>query len=117
MVETTSKEERINFLTSEYDLTTNAAKTLILTEMGYTSSKIARLLDVNESTAEKYFTELESEIGQHVTETVPKSQRYNTFPSDERSVEVIGQDLDQIFPVNKGVALEDISTKNISIEV
>ena len=115
MVEITTTEERIDFLTSEYDLTTNAAKALILSEMGYSSSGVAGLLGVNESTAKKYFSQLESEIGEYVTESVPKSQRYNTFPSNKRSVEVTNQNLDRIFPLNKGVALKDIPAKCMTI--
>jgi len=119
MVEITTNKERIMFLTENYDLTKNAAKALILTEMGITHSGIASLLSVNKSTAKRYLNDLESEIGPHVTETVPKSVKYPTFPdSIPKSdisysgdvVELTPQFDDRDVPHNKGIKLSEIDS-------
>lgn len=116
MVEIASNMERVEFVSDEYNVSTNCAKALLLTEMGITHSGIASLLSVNNSTAQGYLNELENKIGKGVTETVPKSRRYNTFPNDDRSVTVTDQDLENIFPVNKGVELSEIDPEVMSLK-
>ena len=75
-------EDRIDYLTTHYDLSTRNAKALIVAEMGYSHSAIARVLDVTEGTAKKYLRRLEDRIGEGVTESLPKSGRFKTFPQD-----------------------------------
>lgn len=75
-------QERIDFLTTEYGFNTNTAKALILAELGYSHSGIASKLDVTSGTAKKYLRRLEEQIGEGVTESLPKSHRFKTFPDD-----------------------------------
>jgi|APHM01.1.fsa_nt_gi hypothetical protein len=77
-----SKEERVEFLQENYDLTRKNALALYLAEFGYSTSGIAHHLDVTQGTAKKYLRRLENRIGEGVTETLPKSRRHATFPND-----------------------------------
>lgn len=87
-MEATSTEERVEWLTENYDLSTNNAKALILSELGYSHSGISSKLDVNKSTARSYLRNLEEQIGQGVTEALPKQTRYPTYPGDTPKGEV-----------------------------
>ena len=124
-LETTHPEDRIDWLTENYDLSRRNAQALILAELGYSASGISSELGVTESTARKYLETLESEIGQYVTETLPKSIRYPTFPQDtpkdnvtisEDVIELSAEFSEQNLPVNKGVELSDISPELMSLE-
>lgn len=84
----TSTNERIDWLTDNYDLSRRNALALILSEMGYSHSGIASKLDVTTSTARKYLSNLEEQIGEGVTETLPKDVRYPTFPGDTPKSEI-----------------------------
>ena len=117
-------QERVEWLTTTYDLSENNAKALLLAEIGYSHSGIAKRLDVTESTAKKYLDTLEEKIGKHVTETLPKSVRYPTFPGDTPKDEVryspdyvdVSPKRDKRdLPLNKGCDLEDIPTDLITI--
>ena len=88
MGEVSTNAERIDFLTENYDLSRKNAAALLLAEMGYSHSGIATRLGVTAGTAKKYLATLDSEIGKRVTETVPKSIRYPTFPGDTPKSEV-----------------------------
>lgn len=87
-MEATNPTERVRWLTQQYDLSTKNAKALILTELGFSSSGIASRLDVTESTARKYLANLEDEIGEYVTQSLPKPVRYPTYPGDTPKSEV-----------------------------
>jgi len=129
-LETTHPKDRIDWLTENYDLSRRNAEALILAELGYSHSGIANKIGVTQSTAKKYLSKLESEIGEHVTETLPKSVKYPTFPDStpKSDVEYSGnyinisdeQDNRDLSP-NKGVELSEISPElmslNIDIEV
>jgi len=82
MEEVSTKEERVEYLTETYDLSRKNALALYLAEMGYSHSGIAQALDVTRGTARSYLARLEDRIGEGVTETVPKSVRYPTYPGD-----------------------------------
>ena len=117
-------QERVEWLTITYNLSENNAKALILAELGYSHSGIAKCLNVTENTAKKYLATLEKEIGKRVTETMPKSVRYPTFPGDtpKDKVRYSGDYVDippeqdkQDLPVNRGCDIEDIPTDLITI--
>lgn len=82
MEEISTTQERIDFLTETYDLSTRNAKALILAELGFSHSGIASELGVTSGTAKKYLRRLEDRIGEGVTESLPKSRRFKTFPQD-----------------------------------
>lgn len=88
MEEVTSVSERVAWLSTTYDLSENNAKALILSECGYSHSGIANALGVTSGTAKKYLRRLEERIGSDVTESLPKSRRYPTFPGDTPKSEV-----------------------------
>lgn len=124
MEEVSTNEERINFLTENYDLSRKNALALLLAEMGFSHSGIATKLSVKAGTAKKYLATLESEIGEGVTETVPKSVRYPTYPGDVPKSEVpysgdvvdvspsmSGRDV----PLNRGVPLSEIDPSLMSL--
>ena len=123
MEEVSTCRERIDFLTENYDLSKRNAEALILTELGFSHSGIASKLGVTDSTAKKYLNQLESEIGEYVTQTLPKPVRYATFPGDDVSepeytgdyVEYEPEFSQRKLPLNKGVALEDIPKELITI--
>lgn len=122
--ESTTNEERVKFLTEQYELTGNAAKALLLAEVGFSASGIAKRLGVTEGTARKYLNQLENRIGPRVTETLPKSVKYATFPGDtveepEYSAnkgELDKKFQDQRLDVNKGAELAEIPDHLITIE-
>jgi predicted transcriptional regulator len=74
--------ERVEWLTENYDLSTNNAKALLLAEIGFSHSGIAKQLGVTEGTARKYLRNLKEIFGDGVIETVPKRNRYPTYPGD-----------------------------------
>lgn len=123
MEEVSTCRERIDFLTANYDLSERNAKALILTELGFSHSGIASKLDVTDSTARKYLRQLEDEIGEYVTQSLPKPVRYATFPGDEVSEpEYAGDYIDydpefseRELPLNKGVPLSEIPDELITI--
>jgi len=124
MEEVTTCRERIDFLTRNYDLSEKNAKALILTELGYSHSGIASKLGVTSGTAKKYLRQLESEIGEYVTQSLPKPVRYPTFPGDTPTseVEYAGDHIDyspefsqRELPLNKGVPLSEIDPSLISL--
>lgn len=128
MEEVSTCRERIDFLTTNYDLSENNAKALILTELGYSHSGIASKLGVTSGTAKKYLRQLEDEIGEYVTQTLPKPVRYPTFPGDKPSSETryAGDVIDYApefsereRPLNKGLPLSEIPKDllNLNIEV
>jgi len=82
MEEVSTKDERVEYLTETYDLSRKNALALYLAEMGYSHSGIAKALDVTTGTARSYLRRLEDRIGERVTESVPKSVRYPTYPGD-----------------------------------
>ena len=123
-METTTNEERVDFLTETYDISDNCAKALLLSEMGFSHSGIASKLGLASSTVQSYLNELEEKIGQGVTESVPKSVRYPTYPGDTPKsevpysadhIEVRDSMEDRDVPVNKGCDFEDIPTELINI--
>lgn len=124
-------QERIDFLTEKYSLSEKNAQALILAELGFSHSGIASKLDVTDSTARKYLRTLESEIGEYVTQSLPKPVRYPTFPGDtpKSEVEYAGDYINyspefspRERPLNKGVPLSEIpkeliaSVANIEVE-
>lgn len=121
MKEATTSRERVKFLTSNYDLSENNAKALILSELGYSHSGIASRLGVTDSTARKYLDTLEDEIGDRVTQALPKDIRYATFPGDDVSepeysgnqVDVSPEMSEQRTPVNKGTPISEIDEELI----
>jgi predicted transcriptional regulator len=124
MEEVSTCRERIDFLTANYDLSENNAKALILTELGFSHSGIASKLGVTDSTARKYLRQLEDEIGEYVTQTLPKPVRYPTFPDSTPKdevrysgdvVELSPEFKEQERPVNKGMPLDEIPPELISI--
>lgn len=126
MEETTSLKERVAFLVTAYSLSENNAKALLLAEFGYSSSGIAQVLDVSESTAKGYLKTLEECIGEGVTESLPKSRRYPTFPGDtpKGDVEYAGDYVDysphfskRQRPINRGRPITEIPKELISIDV
>ena len=124
MEEVSTCRERIDFLTTNYDLSEKNAQALILTELGYSHSGIASKLGVTASTAKKYLTQLEDEIGEYVTQSLPKPIRYATFPGDNVDepkyagdyIEYEPKFSQRKLPLNKGVALEDIPKELITIK-
>ena len=123
MSEISDTQERVEWLTDNYNLSERNAKALLLAELGYSHSGIANALDVTESTAKKYLRKLEKEIGEGVTATVSDSKpRYATFPGDTPKSEVrysgdyvevkLGRDL----PVNKGCDLSEIPNDLITVK-
>lgn len=123
MEEVSTTKERIDFLTENYDLSERNAKALILTELGFSHSGIASKLGVTDSTAKKYLNELENQIGEYVTQTLPKPVRYATFPDDNVSEpEYTGDYIEYELqfkecekPLNKGASLEEIPNALITI--
>ncbi len=112
-----TNQERVDFLTEQYDLNENAAKALILTEMGYSASGIASVLGVTTGTARKYLDRLEDEIGEYVTLSLPKPVRYPTFPGDDVTDEKpyssdvidLGPEFsDREKPLNKGPHISEL---------
>lgn len=87
-MEATNPTERVQWLTEQYDLSTKNAQALILSELGYSHSGIASALDVSKGTARKYLKNLERQIGEGVTQALPKDVRYPTFPGDTPKSEV-----------------------------
>jgi|APHM01.1.fsa_nt_gi hypothetical protein len=125
-METTTPQERIDFLTENYEqVNENCAKALILTEIGFSSSGIATKLGVTDSTAKKYLNRLEDDIGEYVTQALPKPVRYPTYPGDTPkdevryspdTVELSPEFKDRERPINRGCDIEDIPTELISID-
>lgn len=124
MEEVSTCRERIDFLTANYDLSENNAKALILTELGFSHSGIASKLGVTDSTAKKYLNQLESEIGEYVTQTLPKPVRYATFPGDDVSEPEYTGDYVEYEPefkereksLNRGVPISEIDPELITIK-
>lgn len=76
-------QERIEWLVESYDVTPRCANALLLFEVGFSTSGVAKRLEVTEGTARKYKRELEAKIGERVTETVTSNKpRYPVFPGD-----------------------------------
>lgn len=126
MEEVSTCRERVDFLTTNYDLSENNAKALILTELGYSHSGIASKLGVTSGTAKKYLRTLEDEIGEYVTQTLPKPVRYPTFPGDTPTseVEYAGDHIDyspefseREKPLNKGLPLSEIPAELITLDL
>ena len=123
MTEITTTEERVEWLAKTYDLSENNAKALILAELGYSHSGIASTLGVTSGTAKKYLRRLESRIGEGVTEALPKSGRYPTFPGDDTSEDEYTGDYVEYEPrfsegetsVNKGCSLDEIDPSLITV--
>lgn len=124
MEEVTSVAERVAWLRETYDLSEKNAKALILAELGYSHSGIASKLGVTEGTAQTYLNRLETRIGQGVTESLPKSRRYPTFPGDTPKDEVpyAGDYIDYApefkereRPINRGPALKEIPDELVTI--
>lgn len=124
MEEISTCRERIDFLTANYDLSENNAKALILAELGFSHSGIASKLGVTDSTARKYLRQLESEIGEYVTQTLPKPVRYPTFPDStpksdipysSEKAETDPEFQEQSHSVNKGVSIEEIPSELITV--
>jgi len=115
-LEMPTKEERTEFLQENYNLTRKNALALYLAEFGYSSSGIAKHLDVTLGTARKYLDRLESRIGEGVTETLPKSHRFATFPGDtvHDSEPMIMSDVIEPTPINKGVDMSEIPEECMS---
>jgi hypothetical protein len=115
--------ERVDFLTENYDLSERNAKALFLAELGFSHSGIASKLGVTDSTARKYLRNLESEIGEYVTQTLPKPVRYPTFPGDsvedpEYAGDFIDYDADfrdRERPLNRGADIEEIPKELITV--
>ena len=124
MEELSTCRERIDFLTENYDLSKRNAEALILTELGFSHSGIASKLGVTDSTAKKYLNQLESEIGEYVTQTLPKPVRYATFPGDNVTepeyagdyVEYEPEFKEREKPLNRGVPISEIDPELITIE-
>jgi len=124
MEEVSTNQERVKFLTEHYDLSTNNAKALLLAEMGFSHSGIAKHLGVTSSTAKGYLRNLESEIGPEVTQTVPKPVNYATHPGDIiKEPEYAGDFIDyepefkeRQKPLNRGKNIEDIDPELITIK-
>jgi hypothetical protein len=113
----TSTSERVEWLTEQYDLSRKNAQALILAELGFSHSGIASSLDVANSTARKYLKNLEDEIGEYVTQSLPKPVRYPTFPGDapKSEVEYSGEQVDlspefseRQRPINRGIEASEI---------
>ncbi len=105
-----SPKERVDWLTDTYDITNNCAKALLLAEVGFSHSGIAKRLSVTEGTARKYLRTLEKKIGEGVTETVPKSGSYATHPGDTPSDEVRStSDVFDEKTYNRGASLDKIA--------
>jgi predicted transcriptional regulator len=109
-------KERVTFLQDEYDLSERNAQALILAELGYSASGISSELGVTEGTASKYISRLEERIGKGVTETLPKSHRYNTFPEDEvtSGEPTVYSDVFEPVPLNKGGPLSEVPAEQMS---
>jgi len=117
MEEVSTCRERIDFLTENYDLSERNAKALILAELGFSHSGIASKLGVTKSTARKYLRQLEDEIGEYVTQSLPKPVKYATFPDstpkDEvryaaDKVEPSPEFSERKRPLNRGAELSEI---------
>lgn len=67
--------ERFDYLVDERGVYYREVLALFLAEAGYSSSGIAGVLDVTDSTAGKYLDSLMEEFGSFVVECVPKSDR------------------------------------------
>lgn len=124
MEEPTTNEERVAFLTETYNISNSCAKALLLSEIGLSNSGIAKALGVTQSTARKYLRTLEDRIGENVTEAVPKSVRYATYPNDVPKSEVrysgnyvdISDELeDRDVSLNRGCDFTDIPNELINI--
>jgi predicted transcriptional regulator len=123
-MEHSNPQERVEFLTENYDLSKRNAEALILTELGFSHSGIASKLGVTDSTARKYLRQLESEIGEYVTQSLPKPVRYPTYPGDTVEEQTYtgdkvsyGPDFKQPEkPRNKGCKIQDIPDELITIE-
>jgi len=125
MEEVSTCRERIDFLTANYDLNERNAKALILTELGFSHSGIASKLDVTDSTARKYLRQLEDEIGEMVTQSLPKPVRYATYPGDDVSEPKYAGDFidyapefkEREIPLNRGGPISEIDPELITIDV
>lgn len=122
-MEATSTEDRVQWLTEQYDLSTKNAQALILSELGYSHSGIAFALDVSKGTARKYVSNLEEQIGEGVTEALPKDVRYPTFPDGTPKGEVRYSPDKIDYPTCEGEPLgireipKDLLTSDHNIEV
>lgn len=119
-------EERITYVAERYDVSRRCAAALQLAELGYSHSGIASKLDVSTSTARGYINELQEKIDPAVVETLPKSRRFATFPSDGEPVEepeysgdYVTPDAgaERVRPLNRGVELSEIPNELINVEV
>jgi|APHM01.1.fsa_nt_gi hypothetical protein len=117
MEEVSTVDERITHLKETFDLTENCARALILAECGHSSSGIAQSLDVTSSTARKYLSELEEKIGTGVTETLPKSERFATFPGEEPPEEPEYSGDYVALTLNRGPPLKEIDPKQMTVKV
>lgn len=113
-MDVTDVQARIEWLCETYDLSEKEAKALLVSECGYSSSGVAGVLGVTEATARRYLAKLERVIGQGVTESVPKSVRYPTYPGDvpkhdveysDDYVEVRDDLADRDVSINRGAPL------------
>lgn len=118
--------ERVTFLCETYDISENCAKALLLSEIGFSHSGIANKLGVTSGTAKSYLSQLQDKIGKGVTESVPKSVRYPTFPGDTPKSEVrysgdyvnISDKMDdRDLPLNRGVPLSEIPAELITLDL
>lgn len=125
MKEMTSLKARTAYLTEQYALNQNAAIALQLSELGYSNSGIAEKLGVTASTVDKYQIQAEEQIGAHVWEALPKSRRYDTFPSDKDEDNYAGDNIEysdyfqeRVKPLTEGsVNWNKIGDEHITLDV
>ena len=120
-------EERVTYISLRWDVTRNAARTLILKEVGKSTKDIARLLYVTQSTVQGYVDELCDKIHVNVVMEISykrwKGCKYDVWgrgePDEVRYspdyVDVSPKRDKRDLPVNKGCDLEDIPTDLITI--
>ena len=127
MSDLSTPKERVEWLTDNYDLSERNAWALLLAELGYSSSGIAKALNVTEGTAKKYLRKLENQIGEGVTHPVTSNKpRYPVFPGDTPKsevryspdhVELEPEFKERELPLNRGCDIEEIPKELITIDV
>lgn len=73
---------RVAYISKVWDVNKNCARAYILSEMGYSNSGIANLLDMTSGTIDRYQDTMESKLGKSAWFPIsPSKPKYDTFPN------------------------------------
>jgi hypothetical protein len=120
--------ERVTYISTRWNVTRNAARTLILKEVGTHVEEIAAMLYVTKDTVKKYINELCDKI--HVNVIMPieyktqKGQKFDVWGSGEADPITVTESDKQLDPdyserdceLNKGIEFHEIDTDLITLK-